>query len=508
MLKTNGLLVVLAAVALITFGSSNSASAASIKVKEGGSASIISFSDAPSLDPTTVINADTQGSTVMDAIYGVLFTTNAEGTVQPGLATSFSSLDGLTWTLKLRPGVKFSDGTPFDATAVMDQWTRIAGNIEAGGTWAALKYFGASMSVVNPLTLQVVLTTVDRQFQQLVVWSQLEWIPSPTAVASEGANFSQKPVGAGPFLLKSRIPNVDEVLVRNPTYWEQGYPKLNTLTIKIIADQTQAQNAFDTSEAQATVYYDEQTAKQKGYRTSLLSQIGADCWLFGTKAAPFNDIQAREAVYDAINMNTLNQDVFQGKETIETSLFPKGMPFYNPKISFPKPNKAKAQKLFNELAAEGKPVKFTIIGTTGNLSWMEDLQTQLDAFKNVDVSVKALDPATYGISLYTGAFQLAVYGVGGLDPEPAVESFRSNWPLPIASMDDPKIDADLTAGIEATTQAGRKAAYNALQLEMNAQYRILWMFDQDINVVYQKNVAGVKLYGQGSALVDGFGYVG
>jgi hypothetical protein len=43
---------------------------------------------------------------------------------------------------------------------------------------------------------------------------------------------------------------------------------------------------------------------------------------------------------------------------------------------------------------------------------------------------------------------------------------------------------------------------------MNAQYRILWMFDQDINVVYQKNVAGVKLYGQGSALVDGFGYVG
>ncbi len=487
---------------------SNTSAVGAATVKVGGSASLIAGSDAPSLDPTTVINSDSQGSTVMDAIYGVLFTTDAQGNVVPGLATGFSSPDGLTWTLKLRPGVKFSDGTPFDANAVMAQWTREAASIQSGATWAALKYFGVSMTVVDPQTLQVVLKTVDRQFQQMVVWSNLEWIPSPTAVASEGANFSNKPVGAGPFLLQSRIPNVDEVLVRNPTYWEAGYPKLDTLTIKIIVDGTQAQNAFDTGEANASLEYNEQTAVQKGYRTSTIKLIGGDNWLFGTKSEPFNDIRARQAVYDAIDMNQLNQDVFQGKETVATSLFPEGTTFYNPNISFPTTNKAEAQTLFNQLAAEGKPVKFTIVGTQGTMSWMVDLQTQLNAFKNVTVSVKALEASTYGLNLYTGDFQMAVYGVTGLDPEPAVESFRSNWPLPIASMDDPKIDADLNQGIEATTQAGRQAAYDALQQDMNAQYRILWQNPSIFNATEHTNVAGLQLYGQGSVLVDGFGFVG
>ena len=364
------------------------------------------------------------------------------------------------------------------------------------------------MSVVDPLTLQVKLSTVDHQFNQMVPWSNMEWIPSPTAVASEGANFGQKPVGAGPFLLKSRIPNVDEVLVRNPTYWEQGYPKLDTLTIKIIADGTQAQNAFDTGQANATLEYSTQTAEQKGYRVSVLNLMGGTNWLFGTKGAPFNDIRAREAVYDAIDMNELNQDVFQGQSTIATSLFPKGTAFYNPNISFPPTDKAKAQSLFNELAAEGKPVKFTIIGTPGNQSWMVELQTQLRAFKNVDVSVKALDGATYGINLYTGDFQMAVYGVTGLDPEPEVEGFRSNWPLPIASMGSAKIDADLNQGIQATTQAGRQTAYNALQQDLNAQYRFVWQNSGAFNAVEKKNVAGLQLYGQGSVLLDGFGYVG
>lgn len=488
--------------------SSSPTGATSGSVKEGGSASIITTTDAPTLDPTTVINASTQGSTVMDAIYGVLFTVDAQGNIQPGLATSFTSSDGLTWTLKLRAGVKFSDGTAFDAAAVKSQWDREAGNIQAGATWAALKYFGVTTTVVDPQTLKVSLKTVDRQFPQLVAWSNLEWIPSPSALAKEGSSFSQKPVGAGPFLLRSRIPNVQEVLVRNPTYWEQGYPKLDTLTLKIINDLQQGENAFDTDEANASLnYQDEQAAIQKGYQVTNVPLIGGNCWLFGTKSGPFNDIRARQAVYDAIDMNQLNQDVFQGTTTIATSLFPKGTPFYNPNITFPKPNKAEAQTLFNQLAAEGKPVKFTIIGTTGNMSWMVDLQTQLQAFKNVSVSVKALNPSTYGLNLYTGNFQLAVYGVTGLDPEPAVEAFRSNWPLPIASLDDPKVDADLNEGIQATTQAGRLAAYNALQTDMNSQYRILWQSASIYNITERKNVSGLQMYGQGSVLVDGFGYV-
>ena len=138
MAKIKGLIVVVVAVVLLasacgssgnsspsSTGNSGSSDAASPgTIKMGGSASIITYIDTPSMDPTTVINSDSQGSTVMDAVYGALFTLDAQGNFLPELATSFSSTDGLTWSLKLRPGVKFSDGTAFDATAVKDQWTR------------------------------------------------------------------------------------------------------------------------------------------------------------------------------------------------------------------------------------------------------------------------------------------------------------------------------------------------------------------------------------------------
>jgi peptide/nickel transport system substrate-binding protein len=216
-------------------------------------------------------------------------------------------------------------------------------------------------------------------------------------------------------------------------------------------------------------------------------------------------VRAREAVYLALDMNQLNQDVFNGKGTVATSLFPQGTEFYNSNISFPKPDPQKAQQLFDQLAAEGKPVKFTIIGTTGNQSWMVDLQTQLKKFKNVSVSVKPLDGATYGTTLYTGDFDLAVYGVLGQDPEPAVEGFRSTYPLPIASLNDPVIDAALDEGRTATDHAGRQAAYDKLQTELNKVYRIKWQFAGIMFAAEKSKVTGLSMYGQGSALTQAFG---
>src|SRR5690606_10667416 len=84
----------------------------------GGSSTVIQPVDATSLDPTTIINSPSQGSAPLSAIYDGLYTVDREtDAIEPRLATDFSSSDGITWTLTLRPDVTFSDGTAFDATA-------------------------------------------------------------------------------------------------------------------------------------------------------------------------------------------------------------------------------------------------------------------------------------------------------------------------------------------------------------------------------------------------------
>lgn len=475
------------------------------EIASGGEATLIVQSDAQSLDPTTVINSNTQGSTLLNAIYDVLFTVDPDGEVVPRLATGFSTTDGLTWTLTLREGVTFTDGTPFDANAVKAQWERVNGNIRAATAASVLDRYLESLTVVDPLTLHVQLTTPNFQFHHAVVWGSLVWVPSPTAVAAEGDDFAQNPVGAGPFTIASRTPGAETVLERNPDYWEEGSPKLDTLTLAVINDEQQAKDTFETEGADASLLYREDDAAEH-YRVESIPLIGGNCWLFGTNGV-FADLRARQAVYDALDMDQLNENVFEGKQTVARSLFPEGTEFHNPDISFPEPDPAEAQRLFDELAAEGNPVSFTIKGTTGNQAQMVEVQTQLQAFDNVEVEVETVDPATYGTSLFSGDFDLAVYGVTGMDPIPAVESFRSDWMLPIASMGSPEVDAALDATVQTADHDARQAAFDELQTLVNDQFLFKWMMQNFTYATMHEDVAGLELYGQGSVLVHGFGRV-
>lgn len=488
-----------------TPASSTPDSSAAPTLKQGGSLKFVAGSDVATLDPTTVINSASQGGPIMNALYDTLFTVDATGNIEGRLATDFATSDGITWTLTLRDGVKFSDGTALDADAVLAQWTRLKDNIRASA-YSGLQSV-ASWSVSDPLTLEVVLKAPNRQFHQLVAWSSMGWIPSPTAVAAAGDSFGEQPVGAGPFVLKSRTKGSETVLERNPTFWESGFPKLDTLAVKVIADPQQALDTLTTGGADASLYITAEDAKENDLRYQSISLIGGNCWLFGVKSGPFTDIRARKAVYLALDMDLLNENVYEGKSTVATSLFPEGTEFHNPAISVPKPDPHEAQRLFDELAAEGKPVKFTIIGTPGNQAQMVELQTQLQSFDNVDVSINALDAATYGVSLYGGEFDLAVYGVAGRDPEPVLSSFSSDWPIPVARMGDPKIDAALKVGREAASHEERQAAYDQLQQLVNEQYRFKWMMQGIFALASSQGVDGGQFYGQGSLLVHNLGFV-
>src|SRR5262249_27849209 len=132
------------------------------------------------------------------ALYDYLVGVNSKTfEVEPRIAQSITgSSDSKTWTIKIRPDVKFSDGTAYDAEAVKFNWERM-GDPANKSPMASAAQTIASMEVTDPLTLVVTLKAVNAQFPRLVA-TRLGLIGSPTAIKADPTGFGTKPVGAGP----------------------------------------------------------------------------------------------------------------------------------------------------------------------------------------------------------------------------------------------------------------------------------------------------------------------
>jgi len=136
------------------------------------------------------------------------------------------------------------------------------------------------------------------------------------------------------------------------------------------------------------------------------------------------------------------------------------------------------------------------------------VQTQLSTYDNLTVNVEQLDGATYGTTLYSGDFDMAIYGMGGKTPDTVVQSMNTGWAIPIASMDSEEMDAVLKEEREATTVEDRKAALDQMTDILNDLYRLKWFYRNNVFFGESSEVAGAVLFGQGTPLLENFGRVG
>jgi peptide/nickel transport system substrate-binding protein len=495
-------------------GSGNSTPGTQAQARSGGTATYISNGELRNLEPSMQINAPSNGSPVMDAIFDSLYTMDSfNGPLQPRIATSFTSPDGVTWTMKLRPGVLFSDGTPLDAAAVKFSWDRMS---QVGTLSQAFIEQLQNVTVKDPQTLIVTLKSANRQFDRAIPYGAMTWIVSPTAVKKEGnQGFARHPVGAGPFMLQSWVPNSKTVLVRNPHYWQPGLPKLDKLIITPNPDTNQAVDVLASGQAQAafdSVGLATQRAKDDGLKVGATEPLsGGVYYFFNSALPPFNDIRARKAVTLAIDPDKINQQVFEGNGEVPKTVMLSSSPFFDPSLTVPKPNAQQAQQLFDEIAADGKPLSFTINGVAASQSGpvAKAIQAQLSKFKNVTVKVNLTDVTTYGLALYGHKFQMANGAINTVDPEPmAYSTLHSGEASNFGGLNDPQLDKALDEGRTATTLEARKAAYADFQRRLIDDYSVIWMWRFKPTILETKNATGIQFYGMGSPLFDRFGLTG
>jgi peptide/nickel transport system substrate-binding protein len=473
---------------------SSSTTASAGTPKPGGTLTIIKGTEQPAgWDPIKFFPVPTNSPSLIDfAIYDSLFYENDNLDLVPRLGTSITTADnGLNWTLKLRPNVKFSDGTTFDAAAVQFNWQRIADPANKALT-ASVAQKIASMTVADPLTLNFVLKAPDLLFSHRIA-QDLNWIASPTAVQKEGADFGQHPVGAGPFLFQSWVLNSQYTFVKNPNYWEAGRPYLDTLIVKVITDQVQAYNTFKTGGGNVLQVFDPAVISQAtkdGYTVKQGSATGGGWSLgFNNSKPPFNNPLARKAIDLALNRDQFVQTRRDGNPAFAlTTLDKKGTPFYDASITPTKYDSAQAQQLLDQYMQQtGQPLTFTL--SVFSVPYLqqdgETLQAQIMQLKNVNVKLNP-EPSPQLIQDFnSGNFE--VYEAGARWNVPAIDMY--NWFFSGSNLNYMRYNSPTTDGY-----------LNQLLTIADTQSQVPVVHNAEKQILSDSGVAWYAVFGSGSII--------
>ena len=430
----------------------------------------------------------------MDAIYGDLFEMGDGAKLIPDLATGYKfSPDAKTVTVTLRPGLKFTDGTPLNSAAVKTNWEA---DLKGNACACASSFPLASIGTPNPTTVVMHLTKPFSPILDLLPQNALDWMWSPTAEKKMGPKaFALKPVGAGPFMVQSDSLNSKLVLTRNPNYWQKGQPYLDGITFSAVGNDNSAVDALQTKAQDVEQYFITynllKTAQQALRTQQLVGTSVLDIQLI-TSHAPFNNIDARKAVLYATDIPPIQKSLTSGVGLITQSPSVPGSVVYEPKVpGYPQYNLAKAKALVKQLGG----LHFTLYSNSGGAQ-LQVSEALVAEWKQagIDATLEPMSTLQAILNAFkANTFDAIVQGVGGLTP------FLNNggslfWRVasdgPFTTVHDTKMDQLLT---QATSSVNPEVTSNALKSVYSylaQQAYLLMIYGQPYYNISQKNVHG------------------
>jgi peptide/nickel transport system substrate-binding protein len=477
-------------------------------IQSGGTVTFLKVAEIPSLDPITMNNSGGNDAPPASALFDMLvYTDPSNGSVVPQTAESLTSSDALVWTLRLRPNIKFTDGTPYDAAAVKFNWQRLQDPSNAA-VRASQANLVQSMDVVDSTTLRFTLKSKNAVFPVAV--ALIPFVGSPTAIQQMGDSFGSHPIGAGPFIFKSWTRDSEMVLTRNPNYWNAPRPYIDQLVLRVIGDEVQRINTFAAGQGNMVfvgVAANAANAVKSNIGTNNPMVLnGGIIIYFNTKKLPFSDVRARQAFAMAIDFTDYNKVVDSGLLEPIDSVFRHDSPFYDPATIYPPYNQAKAQQLFNAYAADHGPLNFTMTYAPSQIYVLSTgyLQGVLNKYSNVNMSLKTEASALHVANCTSLNYDSACMS-GNIfdDPEPTWTGlFTCNASPSATGWCNTQFDKDVAdnqAALDPKTRiAAMKDAQKQFYAEMPALYlerRYSWTFSNP-------NVQDFKFVNDGLVLFD------
>jgi peptide/nickel transport system substrate-binding protein len=277
--------------------------------------------------------------------------------VEPQLAESWTvSDDGLTWTFKLRKGVKFHDGTPFDAQAVYDSFARIIDKDHPFYGYGKWKYLSLSLGQVSEIRIiddyTVALVTKKPYaplLNNLALW--LCPIVSPAAMAKYKDQIGLNPVGTGPFKFVKWVKDDQIILERNDEYWGEK-AKVDKIVLKSIPEPSARLMALQSGTVDIADDLDPDSINLVKKDTNLAvierPSVNVGYLALNTEKPALKDVRVRRAISHAIDKDTLIKTIFQGLAVPAKNPFAPSIWGYNDAIEPYDYNPTKAKALLEE----------------------------------------------------------------------------------------------------------------------------------------------------------------
>jgi peptide/nickel transport system substrate-binding protein len=469
--------------------------------KPGGTLVHVGIIEPNSLDPIVNSGSSTTGGIEMQAVYDTIMRFDPDTKkYEPHTAESLTpNAEFNEWTLKLRPNIKFTDGTAYNAAAVKWSFDRVMSAANATTSRAYLAPNLKSVTVVDDLTVKFTLNDKWPTFP-VVLASEPGMVPSPTAfqqacgeTAPRTCSFGLKPVGAGPFMVEEFKPKESLIMARNPNYYA-GAPYLEKVSFRYFnANADQSYENFKTGSATAALVRDPKayaTAKKDGAKgfvqpeqssITMLINNGVSVMCKGGQPAscagkpdgpyvpptPTKDLKVRQAVAAALDMKQIDQRISGGVGRPANQLFQPDFAYYAGIEPTPY-DPALARRLVSEAKAAGWDGKIRYTCSTNPVEQERGLAIQA-MLQSVGMTVQLdtnIDSTTYVQNIIVNKdYDLACWGMAMFnDDRIYTNTLLGNLASTAGrnGYNNPAMDAAITAVRRAATDDEKRAAYKSV----------------------------------------------
>ena len=326
--------------------------------------------------------------------------------VEPGLAESWEiSEDGKTYTFKLRDGVTFHDGTPFNAEAVKFNFDRMLDEnhpFHDTGPFPLAFFFSAveKTEAVDDMTVKFTLNAPYAPFLSNLAYPTGLMV-SPEAVKANGADFGRNPVGTGPFKFAEWRSNEAVVVERNENYWGENAGTQAVVFRPITDANTRVAEMLAGGIDMMVEVPPTSLGQFEGDGYTVHEQAGPHVWflILNAKEGPMADKRVRQAANYAVNKEAIVNDVLEGTATVAAGPTPPAFAWaYNEELDPYPYDPERARELIAEAGAEGAELTFYV--TEGGSGMLDPIpmgtaiQADLEAV-GFDVTIETYEWNTF-----------------------------------------------------------------------------------------------------------------
>jgi glutathione transport system substrate-binding protein len=462
---------------------------------------------------------DTLSQAVAKSFYQGLYGFDKDMKMVPVLAESHTvSKDGLVYTFKLKSGIKFHDGTPFNAEAVKVNFDRVTNPDNKLKRYNLYKNI-AKTEAVDATTVRVTLKEPFSPFINTLAHPSGVMI-SPTALAKYGSKgIAQNPVGTGPFKFVEWKATDYLKVAKWDGYWKKGYPKVDSITWRPVVDNNTRAAMMQTNEAHFAFPMPPETVDSLSKKPSLevtsAPSIIHRYLSMNTQQKPFDNPKVREAINYAINKEALVKVAFSGYAVPAEGVVPHGVE-YAAKLGPWPYNPAKARELLKEAGYPNgfESTLWSAYNYTTAQKVIQFVQQQL-AQVGVKVQVQALeagqrvervesaqDPATAPVRMYYVGWSSSTGEADwALRPLLASESMPPKM-FNTAYYKNPEVDADIAKALVTTSGAEKARLYTDAQQRIWKDAPWVFLVTERVLSVRARNLAGFYVAPDGSFNFD------